>query len=137
MESDMADQPQQPSVPFQTRGGHTVNIQQPQRGLPANRVPPPSAHSQPQVNPEPAVPPGEDGEGRMVVRWNPLRSDGVDRVVLTDCVFDGLPPSPAQEQDLTSRMVLGLLTETLALRARLETIEGVLKAKGIDVTADA
>jgi hypothetical protein len=60
----------------------------------------------------------------MVVRWVPLRSDGSARLELTDIVIDGLPPSPAQEQNLESRVCLGLLIEIMALRARVEALEG-------------
>lgn len=116
----MADQP---TVPFQTREGHTVTMQQPQRGAPSNRVIPTSAH---QVDSTPTEAPPEDSDDRMVVRWAPLRSDpiAVARLELTDCIFVGLPPSPAQEQNQESRVALGLLTEIIALRARVAALEG-------------
>lgn len=85
------------------------------------------------MDPTPQAEPAEEDDGRMVIRWAPLRSDGTERLELTDCVFDGLPPSPSQEQNQESRVSLGLLTEILALRNRLDVVESILKEKGIEV----
>lgn len=126
----MAD-PQQPSVQFQTRGGQNINIQQPQKGTPVNRSIPPSAHTRPAAPPQ--VPKDMDDEGRMIIRWTPLRSDETARLELTDCVFEGLPSVASRETDLTARQILGVLTEVLALRSELSAIKEKLKEKGIEL----
>ena len=126
----MAD-PQQPSVQFQTRNGQDVNIQQPQKGTPVNRAIPPSAHTHPAAPPQ--APRDMDDEGRMIIRWTPLRSDETARLELTDCVFEGLPSVASRETDPIARQILGMLTEVLALRAELNVLKEKLKEKGIEL----
>ncbi len=114
------------TVPFQTASGNIVDVQQPQRGRPANRVIPPTSAGVGGYHPDSAGPSAahEEATGKFTVNWYPTRGPGVDAYVELDaCFIRGLPSNPEAETDPVSRMVIALLTEVVTLRARVERLE--------------
>ena len=103
-----------------------VDVQQPQRGKPPNRIIPPTSAGSGGFHPDSAGPSAahEAATGKFTVNWYPTRGPGVDAYVELDaCFIRGLPADPSVETDPTSRMIVALLTEIVTLRARVESLE--------------